>query len=324
MSAGTPSRARSRTSRREALALATRAIRERGISLLEVLLAISIAAMILLGVLNFYLTSAQLRDDIEARLDALAEARLILDEIATDLATAASDPDWGPGVIGRPTSIEILKTGFPRVRSSTSTDANETAQALVTADRRRVRWRLLGVEPQVEIEAEPKAPDGAAGELDAPVPVEGEPPAEEAPPPAVGLTDLAALEGNGLERQELLLPSAIEPLEGRELLTARVSDHLRYFALRYFDGSVWSESWSAEDLPLAVEIRLAREAPEAAILPSESEVTSEPQAESTPTGDVVFRRIVRLPGAGRFAPAPVDNAASESGSIDTLGAGGTP
>lgn len=297
--------------------------RESGLTLIEVLLAIAIASIILLGVLNFYLTTARLRDELEGRADALSEARLLLEKISSELASAASDPDWGPGLSGGPDSIEILTTVVPGVAAwQRDPEALGSGLAVPEADRHRVRWSISGARPLI---AEPAATDaaspagagatgiatdtleGSGAESAAPRPVPnptansaGSASASESPAPSVHV-----------ERSELVLPPATAPEEGRERRTLRVADHIGFLRFRYFDGTSWLGSWSAQELPLAVEITLGEDA-----LPLGTSPDDYPFERS--------RRVVRVPGAGALvAGAGAKASPSASAGGDSVAGSGT-
>lgn len=98
----------------------------------------------------------------------------------------------------------------------------------------------------------------------------------------------------GVERRvEPALPvTVVEPGDAN---TSSMTAHLRFVSFRYWDGTQWLETWSAEALPPAVEIRLGLEP-----LPVETGAMDYPHE--------YFRRVVAVPlgrasGAG---PAAAD------------------
>jgi hypothetical protein len=94
----------------------------------------------------------------------------------------------------------------------------------------------------------------------------------------------------GVERTCQRLPTASTAEEGKEITVGLLAPGLKFLRLRYWDGTVWLESWGRGELPAAVEIVLGeRPLPEGV----------EPLDYPYPT----FRRVVALPGAAPAAPA---------------------
>ena len=61
-----------------------------------------------------------------------------------------------------------------------------------------------------------------------------------------------------------------------------VLSQIQYLRFRYWDGSTWTEAWSAPELPLGVEVSLGREP-----LPPESTADEYPFE--------LYRRVIYLP-----------------------------
>ena len=94
-----------------------------------------------------------------------------------------------------------------------------------------------------------------------------------------------------------LLESTNTAARGTELIT----EAIRLFRLRYWDGSAWFATWAAGPLPRGVEVTLGVDP-----LPDDAPLTDYP-------GEI-FRRVIRLPagrdGEGIFEPFDADHAAS--------------
>ena len=84
---------------------------------------------------------------------------------------------------------------------------------------------------------------------------------------------------------------------GEEIL---LSDLLPFARFRFWDGSVWQESWADSRLPAAVEVILALEMP-----PADAPPGSLPEA--------YFRRVVTVPAAwgGGASPSSADPSGSD-------------
>ena len=64
----------------------------------------------------------------------------------------------------------------------------------------------------------------------------------------------------GLERtsQKILAPDG-ETQEGKQITVSFLTSHIKFLYLRYWDGANWLESWTGGDLPRAVEITMGPE-----------------------------------------------------------------
>ncbi len=107
----------------------------------------------------------------------------------------------------------------------------------------------------------------------------------------------------GLERTCQTLLTARETEEGRQIDVDLLTPHIRFLRLRYWDGTAWTESWQAGDLPAAVEIVLGFEP-----LPEGVEPVDYPY----PT----YRRVVAVPAAAGEREGAVIRGLDESGGMN--------
>jgi hypothetical protein len=106
-----------------------------------------------------------------------------------------------------------------------------------------------------------------------------------APGPAESLTDSSSLAGlESTKKFEPIQPesvSAIDPLAESsefEIGTATTIPEVFEFALRYFDGAIWSDEWdsaSRKSLPVAIEVSFRLQSPEEAAKPAGEEAVKD-------------------------------------------------
>jgi len=90
-----------------------RVCRRRGFTLLEVILAVAIAAGVLIGVLAFYQQTADLRGQLLREADRLATIRLLLDRMTADLRSARVDTESAQGLTGTESSLQVVRLELP-------------------------------------------------------------------------------------------------------------------------------------------------------------------------------------------------------------------
>ncbi len=214
----------------------------RGFTLLEVVLALSIAIGLLSVVLYFYQQIARLRDATLADTSRLAAVRLSMDRLASELRTASGRPG---SFRGTAQEIEFVRcTLADPGPGMADRSTNRPAGYAPRSPCRRIAYRLsgtndLGEAASVERTEEPDEP-----------------------------TRISTLP---LALDDLLdAPSSSTNTSAPSQTTFVVIPELRHLTLRYWDGSAWQESWAAPQLPRGVEITLSAEAPSATATPETS------------------------------------------------------
>jgi type II secretory pathway component PulJ len=202
-------------------------MRSGGFTLLEVVLAISIAIGMLLVLLFFYQQAANLRGELIGQAERVSTVRLVMDRITAELRTARSKHAfYSTAFVGDSESLQFFATGdVPRSAwfsgervTLAHTDlkfVRYSAQAHAEGTNTAVKALFRTEEPLVE-NRKPAAHAGAV-ELDT-----------EAKRP--------------------------EPL----------SEEIRFVRFRYWDGKAWLESWAGGEsagIPAGVEITLGFEVP---------------------------------------------------------------
>jgi type II secretory pathway pseudopilin PulG len=223
-------------------------------TLVEVLLALGIAIGLLAVALYFYSQAADLRTQLIQETERISATRLIMERLTADLRSARNDLTTGQGLSGDATSLRFLKTDLP---SRAAWLAGQTGRVpYPETDLKLVSYGLgtalegtnLVVSGFVRTEqpfVEPRR-------------------VRETPRASSGATETAAEKQTGPEP---------------------VTDAIHYARFRYWDGSQWSDSWNATELPLGVEVSLG----------------GDPLPEGTAPEEYpweLFRRVIYLPGNG--------------------------
>ena len=255
----------------------------RAFTLLEVVLALSLALGLLGVVLVFYQQIAHVRDQALADTAGLAAVRLCMDRLATELRTVSPQPD---GFRGGPQEIEFVRCHL-NATWSTATSTHPAARRPDAFPLRRIRYRLAGTNDLGTPTGVERLEEAAGSTL----PPAASPMADPAPSATSPSTNaepaLADATAPTNAVAEVLTEAVVGTAEGSTESSGTASARLdlpalHYLAFRYWDGATWVTSWTGPGLPRGVEISLATEAAPA---------TAGPDALPTE----VFRRLVALP-----------------------------
>jgi len=248
---------------------------DRAFTLLEVILAISIATGLLIVALVFYRQASELRNQILKESERLASVRLVLDRLAGDLRSArvgrvaGQEFRGGPGELSLVTATVVMPgpgmvpgtvvggVDEVRVHWTTVFPREGTSQGVRGVLRREERVRVgpvatmaTGADPNSELEV-------GAGPV--------------------------------------VLRPFEEPVAGTNAPVAPTTEAVRFMRFRYWDGVGWQTGWTNSAPPRGVEIVLG----------------SEPQLEEMSTDGVVeeypfeqFRRVVFVPAGETLSPPP--------------------
>ena len=236
-------------------------------TLVEVLLAISIASALLISALLFYRQAADLRSQILVESDRLGTMRRVLDLMASDLRSAQAIPGVGDSFSGGSNWISFTRLTVPRSGPGSGSGSGALSLQRVTytapVHTEGTNTRVAGLS-RVE-----DSPDAARPSL----PV--------APP--VGL-DPGPFGGTNRGTVSISYEEAIaKPRE--ETPANLITDLVRFVRLRYWDGAGWLDGWTNSVPPPGIEIVLSTE-------DQANESAPDPNA-SAP--DDLFRRVVFLP-----------------------------
>ena len=198
--------------------------RSPAFTLVEMLLAITIAVGMLVVALLFYRQTADLRNQILLESERLATLRLLSDRIAGDLHLALASPTPGQEFRGDTGAMSFVRVAGP---------VSPTASASPVADRVRVTFTsvmandgtnlaVLGIDRLEEALSTPRN----TGRL------------------PMALRSYSAASTNSLAS---ITTAAPEPL----------TELVRHLHLRYWDGTTWVDGWTNSTPPPGVEVVLA-------------------------------------------------------------------
>jgi len=246
---------------RAAVAAPAFRVRHTAFTLIEVLLAISIAAGILVVVLLFYHQTESLRSRLLEETSRLAAVRLVMDRLSGELAAARLCQPRGQGLSGTSNTLSFVKLSFPSPWDRTNAPATTTSAPAL----RVVTYTL------VEEDTNSVTDGGLLRSEEALVKSTGA--GASAGPgasPSLAVTNDPSL---------LSLDATNAPPKGA------MASQIRFVRFRYWDGIAWSDSWTGPDLPWGVEASLGADP-----LPADAAV-EDYAAE-------LYRRVIYLPNHG--------------------------
>ncbi len=194
----------------------------RGFTLIEVVLAIGIAAGILMVVLFFYRQTEALRTGLIEETSRVSAARLIMERLSIELSAARRCESLQQGLTGGSDSLQFVRLDFP-LQSSWTNQTNFVAAPAPTPFR-LVSYSLI------------QSTNGASGS--------GLVRSEK----ALSRRTTPVLFTN--EDDASVVGGTAVPTNGLAI------QQLQFLRFRYYDGTNWLEAWSAPDLPLGVEVSL--------------------------------------------------------------------
>jgi prepilin-type N-terminal cleavage/methylation domain-containing protein len=197
-----------------------------GFTLLEVVLAVTIACGLLMVVLFFYSQAADLRTQLLQESGRIASIRQVMDILSADLRCAHNEAAAGLKLSGDSSSLRLVKV-VPLAPAQWTTGPWKR-DAAGEADLRRICYSLGAT-----LEGTNAVVNGLV-RAEEPC-LETRRAARTAQPPLVSLPETA--------------PPPPEPL----------SEEVRYLHFRYWDGTKWADSWDSTSLPQGIEVTLASE-----------------------------------------------------------------
>jgi len=192
-------------------------------TLLEVLLAVAIAAGMLAVVLFFYTQTANLRVQLFYETSKISAVRLLLDRLTADLSNARRCESLQVGLSGTSESLDLVRLDLPS--SGTWTNALETNVVAPTAPFRLIRYATLRSRGETNVSGLTRSED----------------PLQRKPVELFEDSDPSSTNG---------APSRRAPM---------TIDQFNFLRFRYWNGSSWLDSWNAPELPAGVEVSLGAE-----------------------------------------------------------------
>lgn len=258
-----------------------KATSRRGMTLLEVVIAIVLIAMLLSALLGFVWQSAAIREQAAARSDRTQIARQVLDTLAAELRGCIGSDEVGFPVedrlIGDRRSITFLTTGLPAENQYIDYNADEKLPP-AQHDLRLVSYRLW-------LDTENKTPEGD--------------------PLCGGLLRI---------EKKTLNQFLVEEDDPFDLRTDLWAAEIGYLEFRYFDGVEWDTRWDitqGNSLPQLVQITVGFTSITQPQL-DDTDLKEYPLHEYPLGDDKVYAdrysTIVRIPAADRFYGSRVQKA----------------
>lgn len=282
-----------------------------GFTLLEVILAVTIAIGIMTVALYFYQQSSMLRKQALEEMERIAAVRLVMDRLGMELRCAVNGSELLPGLNGTSSSIEFTRLE-PPVKGSLITNAmGQTSPSRLQPTYKKMIYRIgggsdgLSVLERSEENITLKSSSSASGQTNSAS-------MNTASTNNVdsflsnfdllsGATNLFSSETSLTNTDEYVTSDIIyagdslwngdtnlRDSEGYMAMEGFIDEGtnrlqkvavntvfakgIGYFNLRYYDGSQWVNSWNQKELPLGVEIRIASEDPETEEAKAEKEL----------------------------------------------------
>lgn len=237
--------------------------RRRGVTLLEMLLAVSLIILTLATLFLFYTISLDATDRAGKFTIRSQQARVVLQQMAREIRQATTGArDKGNGLIGKMHSVTILTTGMPDPALMYTYGLDEKPPT-PSYDMRSIDYYLA---------VDPDSPD------------------EEGNPGVLGL----------VRREKKLLNEAVVDLDETQILeeVRMMAPEVQYMRFRYFDGATWQDFWSggagSNKLPQAVKIEIGY-TPDAAMLNGQQSSLEETEF------DLLGNAVDEEPVKGRYS-----------------------
>ena len=254
--------------------LAKRCRRRSAFTLLEVLLAVVIAAGLLSTAMYFYHKSSRFRSDLILETERIASARLILNRMSTELRSSLHHPVRNIGFKGGSNWVEFLKTEIPSEASWPISTENSSSAAYPETGYRLIRYELA-MKNVIDTGLDNAANREMIENLNLDNNSGGAPSG-----------DFPSLkQGDAIDRAErrlLTAKASTNSLATVRIKPVRITDELKYMQIRYLNNGNWAETWGGPNPPAGIEISLGIDPLSATNLLEEYT-------------NHVFRRIVRIP-----------------------------
>lgn len=207
-----------------------------GFTLIEVILAITIGAALLIAALLFYRQAADLRGAILTESDRLANVRLVLDRIAADLRSAQALPGRDSAFSGGNETVSFARTAVTLPPPGSTQPASDLTRVTYTTVRAQEGTNLFiaGLNRLELPLGAPRPPGSIPGAA------------------TTGLSPAAPLATMSSNRPFGSLEATNQPGE-------MIADAVRFVRFRYWDGASWLDSWTNGAPPPGMEIILSGE-----------------------------------------------------------------
>ncbi len=201
--------------------------KRRGFTLLEVILAITIAAGLLVAMLEFYNQVANIRTQLLQEAERLTTIRLLLDRLTTDLRSARSDAATAQGLTGGENSLQLVRVDLPPASAWAKTEPGRATgpQTDLKVVSYGITTKMEGTNPVVSGLLRTERP----------------------------LVQLKVIESHSPA------PLSTEPEPEAKRTPEPLTDAVGFLYFRYWDGTAWLPAWKDAELPQGVEVTLGAE-----------------------------------------------------------------
>jgi hypothetical protein len=282
-------------------------------TLLEVLLAMTLTAMLLTGVYLFYSNTLRARAAADDLTDDTQLARVILTRIADDIRYAAAYmPGYGVGLQGGRHEVSLYRAVVPEPDVYNVYDPELEELPPAKADVRRVEYRLIWDDENEDEEGNPICHGlfrSVQKTLNQVYVIEND--------DGTGMSSQSRLQAADNEAKDV--DGDGQPDEGAE--GELMAPEIKFLEFTYFDGAEWTDEWlggfeNENSLPQAVMITIGRvpvppEEEEALGLSIEERLDPTEREETLLEHPDRYSVIVRLVHADRFLTSRVVNARSK-------------
>lgn len=193
--------------------------RNRGFSLLEVALAVSLLVGFVGAMLALYSYAMDMREDLNRRMDVLSAQRLVLQHATNELRSAMMYPSVPFGMQGEDQQARWVCMQLPGPAAWAKRRVTEEPIP-PESDIQLVGYRL-GFEENEQ-----------------------------------GDVVISGLERTTQKVVSADVPEEESVEEGEEVEVVLLSPDIRYLRFRYYDGTSWAGTWRGNTLPVAVEMTL--------------------------------------------------------------------
>lgn len=240
-----------------------RPMKQRAFTLMEVVLALSLTVGLMGAVMAFHRHVLKVRDDVVRQTELATSVRLIMDRMTSELRGAMVYPFLGFGMEGRVADADAdWKTSDVRFIGVSLPGPAAWAVRKTTEDPIPPEYDMQLVGYRLGFEED-----------------------EEGNVYIAGLVRTC---------QKVLAARTAEEGEGKEIVPALLSPHIKFVRFRYWQDSDWVDTWTDSGLPLAVEITLGTQP-----LPEDTELEDYPIEYET------YRRVVYIPAAKASLEGPI-------------------
>lgn len=267
-----------------------------GFTLIEVILAISIAIGMLGIVLYYYQQAADLRNTVMVETSRVTSIRLIMDRLTSELRTALPATGLHSGMNGSSNELEFVRLDVPIVSPLTMDTNLPASSSPVTL--KKVHYLLSASKSdsnstsfvRIEVPAICSTPVTNASTSSGTSVIDTN--------TIIDTNLTVSLSQDANEAVTLEETNLVSGISGGMV----VAKELNYLQFRYWNGYSWSDSWSEEYLPLGIEINLG------------IEPLLETDLAEGYAGEL-YQRIIYLPTGSRGTD-------TNSASSDLMGSGG--